>query len=124
VVPIIGALALMFTKYSILEPPELIGLGNITRLFGDKRLWTCYRNSLLITIGAVAGNNIIGFLLALGVNRNIGKVFKYIFRTAYFFPVITTTASLAMIWQFILTKDRRHHETGCSDKWALARLAG
>ncbi len=106
IIPIVGALVLVLMEYSILEPPKWIGFENITRLLGDVRLWTCYRNSAVITIGAVLGNNVIGLLLAMGVNRSIGKVFQYIFRTIYFFPVITTTASLAMVWQFILTKDR------------------
>jgi multiple sugar transport system permease protein len=34
------------------------------------------------------------------------KVIQYIFRTAYFFPVITTTASWAMVWRFILSQER------------------
>jgi multiple sugar transport system permease protein len=106
IVPIAGALALLFMEYSILEPPKWIGLENVTRLLVDKRLWTVYRNSLVITVGAVLGNNVIGLLLAMGVNRSIGKVFQYIFRTVYFFPVMTTTASLAMVWRFVLTKDR------------------
>jgi ABC-type sugar transport system permease subunit len=106
VAPIVGALALMFMDYTILDPPEFIGFDNIVRLFQDTRLLAVYRNSLLITIGAVAGNNIIGLLLAMGVNRGLSKVFKYVFRTAYFFPVITTTSSLGLIWRFILTKDR------------------
>ncbi|NLE46160.1 MAG: sugar ABC transporter permease [Chloroflexi bacterium] len=106
VTPIVGALILVFMDYSILEPPEFIGLSNISRLFRDTRVWTCYRNSLLITIGAVVGNNVLGLLLAMGVNREMGRVFKYLFRTAYFFPVITTTSSLALIWRFILTRDR------------------
>ena len=104
--PVIYALALVFMDYSILEPPEWIGFANIQRLFTDNRLWLCYKNSLLITVGAVVGNNILGFLLAMGVNRSIGRVFKYVFRTAYFFPVITTTSSLALIWRYLLTQDR------------------
>jgi multiple sugar transport system permease protein len=106
VIPIAAALVLMFTDYSMLEPPKFVGFDNVVHLFSDQRLWTCYRNSLVITIGAVMGNNILGFLLALGVNRSIGRVFKYLFRTAYFFPVITTTSSLALIWRALLTEDR------------------
>jgi multiple sugar transport system permease protein len=106
IVPIIAALVLMFMHYTILDPPRFIGLDNIIRLFDDNRVWLCYRNSLVITIGAVIGNNTIGLLLAMGVNRNIGRVFKYLFRTVYFFPVITTTSSLALIWRYLLTYDR------------------
>jgi multiple sugar transport system permease protein len=104
--PILGAFALVFMSYNALEPPTWSGLANLKNLFADTRMWTCYRNSLVITIGACAGNNVVGLLLAMGVNRKIGKAFQYFFRTAYFFPVMTTTASLAMVWQFILTQDR------------------
>jgi multiple sugar transport system permease protein len=81
-------------------------LDNVVRLFDDKRVWLCYKNSLFITIGAVIGNNTLGLLLAMGVNRSIGRGFKYLFRTVYFFPVITTTSSLALIWRYLLTYDR------------------
>ena len=31
---------------------------------------------------------------------------RYFLRTSIFFPVLTTTASLALVWQFLLTQDR------------------
>ncbi len=106
ILPILGAMVLVFMTYGALEPPSWAGFANIAELVGDNRVWTCYRNSLFIAVGATIGNNIIGLLLAMGVNRKIGKVFQYLFRTIYFFPVMTTTASLAMVWQFLLTQDR------------------
>jgi multiple sugar transport system permease protein len=106
VLPILFALVLIFFDYNILAPPKFAGFDNILRLFEDKRLWTAYRNSFVMSIGCVAGNNIMGLLLAMGVNRKMPKVLKYVFRTTLFFPVITTTASLAMVWRLILTQDR------------------
>jgi len=106
VLPILFALVLIFFDYSILAPPKWAGLDNIQRLFDDKRLWTAYRNSFVMSVGCVAGNNLLGLLLAMGVNRRMPKILKYIFRTTLFFPVITTTASLAMVWRLILTQDR------------------
>ncbi len=108
ILPIVASLALMFIDVEILDlaQSEWNGIKHIVRLFNDKRLWNTYRNSLLITVGAVTGNNILGLLLAMGVNRRMPKVIQYIFRTAYFFPVITTTASLAMVWRFILSQER------------------
>ena len=105
-IPIVASLVLVFMDYRLITPPEWSGADNLRRLFGDKRLWICYRNSLFITLGAVAGNNILGLLLGMGVNRKMPKVLKYFFRTTLFFPVITTTSSLAMVWQYLLTKDR------------------
>jgi multiple sugar transport system permease protein len=106
VLPILASIALVFTNYDLLTPPEWAGADNITRLIGDKRLWTCFRNSALITVGAVALNNTLGLLLAVGVNRQMPRVFKYLFRTALFFPVLCTTSSLAMVWRFLLAQDR------------------
>ena len=45
-------------------------------------------------------------MLAMGVNRAMPGVLRYLLRTAIFFPVLTTTASLALVWQFLLTQDR------------------
>ncbi|GAB4560750.1 MAG: sugar ABC transporter permease [Anaerolineae bacterium] len=105
-VPIIASIVLVFTEYSLLTPPRWIGLSNITRLLNDKRLFITYRNSLYITLGATALNNVLGLLLAMGVNRPMRGIARYLLRTAYFFPVLTTTASLAVVWRFILTQDR------------------
>jgi len=106
VVPIVGSLVLLLTDYSMLGEPSWVGLENIKRLGSDKRMWTCYRNSALITLGATAGNSIMGFSLAMAINRKMPKALRYLYRTALFFPVLTTTSSLALVWRFLLTKDR------------------
>ena len=106
VLPILASIVLVFTNYDLLTPPTFAGWDNITRLFGDKRLGISYRNSLLITIGAVTLNNALGLLLAVGVNRKMTPVLKYFFRTAFFFPVLCTTSSLAMVWSYLLAQDR------------------
>lgn len=106
VLPIVATLGLSVTDYQLLSPLRFTGLENWQRLAGDTRAWTTFRNSLVITIGAVLLNNLFGFLLAVGVNRSMPAALKTTLRTIYFFPFITTAASLAMIWQFMLTKDR------------------
>ncbi len=106
IVPILASVALVFTDYSLLAPPQWVGLENLSRLLHDKRMFITYRNSLYITIGATTLNNVLGLLLAMGVNRKMPGVLRYLLRTAFFFPVLTTTASLAVVWRFILTQDR------------------
>lgn len=106
ILPIIATLGLSMTDYQLLSPLRFTGLDNWQRLAADTRAWTTFRNSLFITIGAVFFNNTLGFLLAVGVNRALPRGFKTALRTIYFFPYITTAASLAMVWGFMLTKDR------------------
>jgi multiple sugar transport system permease protein len=106
IVPIVAALVLVFMQYDVLSPPRWIGLENITRLFSDGRMVQMYWNTLRFVVFATLFNNILGLLLALGVNRAMHPAFKYLFRTALFFPVLTTAASMALVWEFLLTQDR------------------
>lgn len=104
--PILAAFVLVFMQYDLLTPPRWAGLSNIKALFSDKRMMICYWNTLRFTLGATFLNNVLGLLLAMGVNRAMPRALKYFLRTALFFPVLTTSASLALVWQFILTQDR------------------
>lgn len=106
ILPILASVVLVFADYNLLTPPKWAGSRNLTRLFEDKRMLTTYWNSLRITIGATALNNLLGLLLAMGVNRQMPGVLRYLLRTSLFFPVLITTASMAIVWRFILTQDR------------------
>lgn len=58
-----------FTKYDLLIPPEWNDIANFQRLLTDKRLGRTFRNTVAIAFGAMVGNNFLGLLLAMGVNR-------------------------------------------------------
>lgn len=104
--PILASLVLVFLHYDLLTPPEWAGVVNITRLGSDARMFTIYWNTVRLVIGATLLNNVLGLLLAVGVNRSMPSVLRYFLRTSIFFPVLTTTASLAVVWRFLLTQDR------------------
>jgi multiple sugar transport system permease protein len=106
VIPILASITLIFMKYDILSSPEWIGLANIKQLLSDKRMLLVYRNSVIFVLGATFLNNLLGLILAMGVNRAMPGILRYVLRTAIFFPVLTTTASLALVWKFLLTQDR------------------
>ena len=104
--PIVASLVLVFLHYDLLTPPKWAGTENITRLWTDQRMFTIYWNTVRLVIGATLLNNVLGLLLAMGVNRSMPGVLRYLLRTSIFFPVLTTTASLAVVWRFLLTQDR------------------
>jgi len=106
ILPILASLVLVFLHYDLLTPPTWAGLENINRLFSDKRMLQIYWNSLRLVVGATFLNNLLGLMLAIGVNRAMPGVLRYFLRTSIFFPVLTTTASLAVVWRFLLTQDR------------------
>jgi multiple sugar transport system permease protein len=106
IAPILAAFVLVFMHYDILSPPEWVGVTNIRQLFTDPRLGQMYWNTLRFVVFATLLNNVLGLLLAMGVNRAMHPIVKYTLRTSLFFPVLTTTASLALVWNFLLTQDR------------------
>jgi multiple sugar transport system permease protein len=106
IVPILAALVLVFMHYDVLSPPTFAGMDNVTRLFSDQRMLLMYWNTFRFVFFATLFNNVLGLLLAMAVNRAMHPVFKYVFRTAIFFPVLTTAASLALVFNFLLTQDR------------------
>ena len=115
-IPMAAAIVLAFTKYNLFDPPKWNGIANFQHLFSDKRLWRTYENTVLIALGSVVGNNVLGLLLAMGVNRAMSRTFKYFLRAALFFPVLTTAASLAMVWRYIFATDRG------AMNWVLGQL--
>ncbi len=106
IVPILMSIGLVFMKYDLLSPPVFVGFSNIAEIFKDPRLANSYLVTLEFVLGACFFNNVLGILLAMGVNRAMPGVIKYLLRTALFFPVLTTSASLAVVWQYLLTTDR------------------
>jgi multiple sugar transport system permease protein len=106
ILPIVASFALVFMKYDILTPPEWAGVANLQSLFKDDRMLLTYWNTVRFVVFATLLNNVLGLLLAMGVNRAMPNVLRYVLRTALFFPVLTTTASLALVWKFLLAQDR------------------
>jgi multiple sugar transport system permease protein len=106
ILPILMAVALVFMKYDILTPATFAGLDNIKEIFSDSRLANSALVTLRFTVFACIVNNILGILLAMGVNRAMPGVIKYLLRTALFFPVLTTSASLAVVWSYLMAADR------------------
>jgi multiple sugar transport system permease protein len=103
--PIIAAVWLSFTEYDIFSPAEPVGLRNYADLLKDTRLRTVYRNTLYFTVAATSLNLSVGVMLALLVNRRMPGFVSYIYRLAYFFPVLIALVFSAVIWDILYSKD-------------------
>ncbi|OPH62136.1 sugar ABC transporter permease [Paenibacillus ferrarius] len=103
--PVVATLYLSFTKYNVLTPSRWTGFANVKHLFSDSRLWLTYGNTLKYIAILTPMHAILGLLIALAVNRNISKGWKYVYRTIFYFPVLATSAAVAVAWQFIFNTD-------------------
>jgi multiple sugar transport system permease protein len=101
--PMIGSLALSFTRYDILTPPEGIGLENYRRLITeDFFVGRTLVNTAFYLLGLP-----IGIAVALGVAMLLDRAthFRAFFRTVYFVPAVCSIVALALLWKWLYRAD-------------------
>lgn len=77
-----------------------IGLGNYREIFHNSDFWIAFRNTVWYAIGVVPAQTMTGLTLAVLANRKIrGKTF---FRTAFYFPSISSSVviSIIFLWMY------------------------
>jgi multiple sugar transport system permease protein len=75
------ASALMtFAEWSILKPPQFIGLQNYTKLANDPLIWQSFKLTTFYAVGYVPLNTTLGLFLAVLLNQKISLLRFY--RTA------------------------------------------
>ncbi|MEQ4208999.1 sugar ABC transporter permease [Actinopolymorpha sp. B17G11] len=94
--PILYSFILSFTKGFGFEERSFFGLGNYLHLLGDERFGMAMRNTTIYALGSVFLIGGVSLLLALGINSRLVR-WKTFFRTAFFFPVLTSEVIIAVI---------------------------
>lgn len=108
VVPIIMTVWVSFTDWSGLTPPlesDVIGMSNYEELLIDdglrrKDFARAVRNNFWYVVGVVPAQTILAFVLAVILNQKFLKG-KGFFRTAYYFPSITSSVAVTLIFVFL-----------------------
>jgi ABC-type sugar transport system permease subunit len=95
--PILFSLFLSFQQWNGISPMQWVGLENYIRLFQDRLFWLAMWNT--VVIGVVAHIPMLGgaLILAFIINSPLVR-HKDFFRTAYFLPIITSSAAVALIF--------------------------
>jgi multiple sugar transport system permease protein len=103
--PVIVTLVLSFTYYDPMAGSRWVGLENFQRFFTGDRSLQIFWNTLCFAIFAVTGNVSVGLLLALALNRAMPAFLLYLFRLAYFLPVIIAAAFVSIVWGYFYGDD-------------------
>lgn len=98
--PVLAALGISFTKWTLLTPPEFVGLDNYRKLFTDATAAQVMRNTIYFTTVSVPLGLMLSLGLAVALNQKIRGL--AIFRTAYYLPVISASVAVSMVWMWIL----------------------
>ena len=98
-VPVGWSFILSFMEWSAFAPPTFIGVDNFVRMVGDDSVQIALRNTVIYTVGTVPLTLIAALALALLLNNAVrGMGF---FRTAIFFPFITSLVAVAFVWMML-----------------------
>ncbi len=110
-VPIVFAAYYSLTDWNGINPPAqatLIGLDNYQQLLASggirqQDFFRALKNTTYFALGVVPLQTILSLLLAVVLNQR-GLRFKDFFRTAYYFPSITSSIAISMIFLFLYQK--------------------
>jgi multiple sugar transport system permease protein len=100
---ILATLALSFTHWDLLTPPQWAGIQNYIALFNDPKLAKALINTFKFSALYVPAVVIVSLFVAVLLNRKIKGV--SIFRTIYFLPAVTSAVATALVWNMIYGKD-------------------
>lgn len=101
-VPIIMTVfVLSFSSYDLLSPMKFVGLDNFKQLISDPDVKVVLLNTLKFILIIAPVHIIIGLILAAAVTSVKSWFFRGAFRVAFYFPLVVTTASVAIVWGYL-----------------------
>ncbi|MGB3327456.1 MAG: sugar ABC transporter permease, partial [Thermomicrobiales bacterium] len=97
--PAVFSLILSLFNWTMVEDPRFVGLDNFTTLANDDIFWKSLANTVKYTLYAVPPDIVIALVLAVLLNQQLRGM--RLFRLAYFVPVVTSGALVAIVWRWL-----------------------
>lgn len=97
--PAVFSLVLSLFDWTLVDSPRFIGFDNFQQIATDEIFWKALRNTATYTLFAVPPDIVIALFLAMLLNQQLRGL--RFFRLAYFIPVVTATAIVAIVWQWM-----------------------
>ena len=115
--PMIASLYLSFTDYSLLAPPEWIGLKNYQRLAADPRLMNSLRVTFTYVFVSTPLQLALALLIAVVLNRGMRGLAFY--RSVFYLPsLMGSSVAIALLWRQIFGNDGLVNQVLRSLGWA------
>lgn len=97
--PAAFSLVLSLFDWTMVDDPRFVGTQNFQRLAQDDIFWKALGNTVKYTTYAVPPDIVIALVLAVLLNQQLRGM--KIFRLAYFIPVVTSGALVAIVWRWL-----------------------
>jgi multiple sugar transport system permease protein len=87
-----------FTKFNVVQPPQITGLVNYQRLFKDPYIAASLRNTVIYMLLTVPSQTFISLVLAALLAERFRSRFGEFIRGAFFIPVIASNVLVGTLW--------------------------
>lgn len=104
-VPIIGSFLLAFFRWDIITAPEFIGFGNFVDLANNPTVRVSFLNTIGFVIVAVTLQIAVALFLAVLVQSKMPNWLRTFFRSALFFPLILSAASVSLVMAYLFNQE-------------------
>lgn len=104
-VPIIGSFLLAFFRWDIITAPEFIGFGNFVDLASNPTVRVSFLNTVGFVIVAVTLQIAVALFLAVLVQSKMPNWLRTFFRSALFFPLILSAASVSLVMAYLFNQE-------------------
>ena len=103
--PFVMSLIYSFTDYTMMKPPNFVGLSNYRRLFTvDPDFWKSLRVTAVYALMLVPLKLIVSLIVAMILNMNIKGV--NFFRTVYYLPsILGGSVAISVLWKILFMRN-------------------
>ncbi|MBM7785435.1 carbohydrate ABC transporter permease [Tenggerimyces flavus] len=102
--PVLASVFYSFTEYSVVQPPEWVGLANYERMFtNDPQFWIAVQNSAYYALISVPLGLVMSLVLALILNFGAKGIGFY--RTLFYLPVLAPPVVATIVFMLMFSPD-------------------
>lgn len=101
--PFIQMVWVSLNDWTLITPPEFVGLANFERAFGDDQFWASLGFTLEYTLIITPILMVGGYLIALLVSEN--SPLRRFTRTVVFIPVVIGLGVSSLLWYWLFSAD-------------------
>ena len=105
VLPIIGSFVLAFFRWDIISEPEFVGIDNFVDLATNPTVSVSFLNTIGFVVVAVVLQLAVALGLAVLVQSKMPTWLRSFFRSALFFPLILSAASVSLIMAYLFNQE-------------------
>lgn len=99
--PVLVSLGLSLFSWDVISPPSFTGLTNYQQFLTDPEGFKSFGNTFIYVALDVPLQIIVGLGLALAMRQRMPRWLRYVFRTAFFLPLITSGAAVSIVMAYL-----------------------